>query len=90
VERQYLVIIEGGQNGENYSAYSPDVEGCVATGVTLGEVIDNMQSALVFHFEGILLRGQEIPEGSTGTTVYLTVPIPEQAPQPTEPKPEPA
>jgi predicted RNase H-like HicB family nuclease len=75
--RQYLVIIEGGQNGENYSAYSSDVEGCVATGDTLGEVIDNMQSALAFHLEGMLLNGEEIPEGSAGTTVYLTVTVPE-------------
>jgi predicted RNase H-like HicB family nuclease len=77
MERQYLVVIEGGQDGENYSAYSPDVEGCVATGDTLGEVIDNMQSALRFHLEGILLRGEEIPEGSSGTTIYLSVPVPE-------------
>ena len=76
-QRQYLVVIEGG-NGQNYSAYSPDVEGCVATGDTLGEAIDNMRSALVFHLEGIRLRGQEIPEGSEGTAVYMTVTVPER------------
>ncbi|MCC6455232.1 MAG: type II toxin-antitoxin system HicB family antitoxin [Caldilineaceae bacterium] len=79
--RQYLVVVEGG-NGQNYSAYSPDVEGCVATGDTLGEAIDNMRSALVFHLKGILLRGQEIPEGSDGTALYLTVPLPEIKPEP--------
>ena len=79
-QRQYLVIVEGG-NGENYSAYSPDVEGCVATGDTLGEAIDNMRSALAFHLEGILLRGQEIPQGSDGTAVYLSVPVPEIKPE---------
>jgi predicted RNase H-like HicB family nuclease len=80
-QRQYLVVIEGG-NRQNSSAYSPDVEGCVATGDTLGEAIDNMRSALVFHLEGILLRGQEIPEGSDGTAVYMTVPVPEVKPEP--------
>ena len=77
MQRQYLVIIEGGQDGENYSAYSPDVEGCVATGDTLGEVVDNMQSALQFHLEGIRLRGEEVPPGSDGTTLYMTVTVPE-------------
>jgi predicted RNase H-like HicB family nuclease len=80
-QRQYLVIIEGG-NGQNYSAYSPDVDGCIATGDTLGEAIDNMRSALVFHLEGVLLRGQEIPEGSDGTAVYMTIPVPEIKPEP--------
>jgi predicted RNase H-like HicB family nuclease len=77
MQRQFLVVIEGGHNGENYSAYSPDVEGCVATGDTLGETIDNMQSALKFHLESILLRGEELPEGSEGTTLYVTVTVPE-------------
>jgi predicted RNase H-like HicB family nuclease len=73
--KRYLVVVEW--SGRNYSAYSPDVEGCVATGDTLGEVIDNMQSALKFHLEGILLRGEEIPEGSQGTTLYMTIEVPE-------------
>ena len=80
MERQYLVIVEGGENGESFSAYSPDVEGCVATGATLGECIDMMRSALRFHFEGMALYGEEIPDGSSGTAVYLSIPIPEITP----------
>jgi predicted RNase H-like HicB family nuclease len=76
-QRQYLIIIEGGEEGSNYSAYSPDVEGCVATGDSLGECIDQMRSALAFHLEGMLLHGEEVPEGSAGHALYVTVPVPE-------------
>lgn len=72
--RRYLVVVEGGQ-GENYSAYSPDVPGCVATGDTLDEVIQNMYEALQFHLEGMALDGEELPEGSV-TAIYLAVPEP--------------
>ncbi len=45
----YLIIIEKTKN--NYSAYSPDVDGCVTTGKTIAETIKNMQEALDFHLE---------------------------------------
>jgi predicted RNase H-like HicB family nuclease len=56
---KYLVIIEKGEN--NYSAYSPDISGCVATGKSVEETLENMRQALVFHFEGMLENGEEIP-----------------------------
>ncbi len=56
---KYLIIIERGEN--NYSAYSPDVPGCAATGKTVDETISEMQSALEFHFEGMVEEGEEIP-----------------------------
>lgn len=56
---KYLVIIEKGEN--NYSAYSPDVSGCVATGKSVEETLENMRRALEFHFEGMLESGEEIP-----------------------------
>jgi len=74
-QRQYLIIIEQTEN--NYGAYSPDVPGCVATGDTLGECIDEMRAALEFHFEGMALHGEEIPEESYGTALYVTVAVPE-------------
>jgi predicted RNase H-like HicB family nuclease len=73
--RRYLVVVEGGQHGENYSAYSPDVDGCVATGDTLEEVIENMYGALQFHLEGMVCHGEELPDGSV-TAVYLAIPEP--------------
>ncbi len=60
---KFLVIIEKGAN--NYSAYSPDVSGCVATGKSIEETLVNMREALEFHFEGMLEDGEEIsmPKG---------------------------
>ena len=55
----FLIIIEKG--AENYSAYSPDVLGCAATGKSVEETLGNMKDALKFHFEGILEDGEEIP-----------------------------
>ncbi len=49
----------------NYSAYVPDVPGCVATGATLDEVQQAMQEALAFHLEGLREEGLPIPQPST-------------------------
>lgn len=57
---KYLVIIEPTETG--FSAYSPDVPGCTATGKTRDEVHNNFQEALEFHLEGLLLEGLEIPK----------------------------
>ena len=73
--RRYLVVVEGGQGGENFSAYSPDIQGCIATGDTVNEVIQNMYDALEFHLEGMMIDGEELPEGSV-TAIYLAVPEP--------------
>jgi predicted RNase H-like HicB family nuclease len=75
---KYLVVVEGGQSGENYSAYSPDVPGCGTVGDTVEEVLANMYEALQFHLEGMALHGEELPEGSV-TAVYLAIPEPTQA-----------
>lgn len=56
---KYLIIIERGEN--NYSAYSPDVSGCAATGKSVEETLENMREALEFHFEGMLENGKEVP-----------------------------
>jgi predicted RNase H-like HicB family nuclease len=60
---RYLVVIEKTQTG--YSAYSPDVLGCVSTGATLEEINQNMQEALEFHIDGLIEEGLEIPDPST-------------------------
>ncbi len=56
---KYLITIEKGEN--NYSAYSPDVLGCAATGKSVEETLENMRNALKFHFEGIVEDSEEIP-----------------------------
>lgn len=59
----YLIIIEKQKN--NYSAYSPDVPGCIATGKTEKEVKKNMQDALKFHIEGLKAEKLTIPKAKT-------------------------
>lgn len=57
--RRFLVIIE--RAGDNYSAYSPDLPGCVATGDTREETERNMHEALRIHVEGMVEDGEPIP-----------------------------
>lgn len=59
----YAVIYEDA--GPNWSAYAPDVPGCVATGRTREEVEVNFREALEFHFEGLRERGEPIPESTS-------------------------
>lgn len=67
---RYLTIIEKTETG--YSAYSPDLPGCVSTGVTFEEVEKNMREAIEFHLDGLKLEGYEIPQPSTSST-YIEV-----------------
>lgn len=60
---KFLIIIEPTETG--YSAYSPDLPGCVSTGATRAEVERNMQEAMAFHLEGMKLEGLPIPEPSS-------------------------
>lgn len=66
---RYLILIEGGPPS-NYSAWSPDLPGCVATGASLETVEREMRSAIVLHLEGIGEDGGEIPAPS-GPGVYV-------------------
>jgi predicted RNase H-like HicB family nuclease len=52
--KKYLIVIEEISTG--YSAYSPDVPGCVSTGRTREEVESNMREAIEFHVEGMRLE----------------------------------
>lgn len=61
--QKYLIIIEKTATG--YSAYSPDVQGCIATGYTSTETRQNMQEALQFHIEGLALEGLPTPEAQS-------------------------
>ncbi len=60
---KYLVIIEPGHN--NFSAYAPDLPGCVSTGDTLEEVKSNIQEAISFHLDGMKQDGEPVPEPSS-------------------------
>jgi predicted RNase H-like HicB family nuclease len=67
--KRYLILIEGGPPS-NYSAWSPGLPGCVATGDTLEEVEREMRAAIAFHLEGLAEDGDPIPEPS-GPGVYI-------------------
>jgi len=57
--RRFLVVIEKARR--NYSAYSPDLPGCVATGRTREEVKANMHQAIQLHIEALRQDGLPIP-----------------------------
>jgi predicted RNase H-like HicB family nuclease len=57
---RFLVIIEKTDN--NYSVYSPDLPGCIATGVTREEAEKNMHEAIEVHVKGLLEDNLPIPE----------------------------
>lgn len=58
--KKYLIVIEPTQTG--FSAYSPDLPGCVSTGRTREEVEQNMREAIAFHLDGLREGGQAVPE----------------------------
>ncbi len=62
---KYLVIFEKAK--ENYSAYSPDIPGCAATGTTLAETEKNIKEAISFHIEGLREDGLPVPEPNSFT-----------------------
>jgi predicted RNase H-like HicB family nuclease len=63
--RKYLVIFE--KANHNYSAYSPDIPGCIATGATRKEVEKNIKEAINFHIKGLQEDGLPVPEPSSFT-----------------------
>ena len=60
---RFLVVIEKANN--NYSAYSPDLPGCVATGSTREEAEKNMYEAIEMHIQGLLEDNLSIPESKS-------------------------
>ncbi len=68
---RYLIVIEESETG--YSAFSPDLEGCVATGATKEEVEKRMREAVEFHLDGLKAEGIPIPL-SHSFSAYFEVP----------------
>ena len=60
---RYAVVIEKAEN--NYSAYVPDLPGCVATGATAAEVESEIRDAIKFHLEGMREDGTALPVPSS-------------------------
>lgn len=60
---RYAVVIEQAEG--NYSAYVPDLPGCVTTGATINEIERNIREAIAFHLDGLREEGLPIPAPST-------------------------
>ena len=69
-EMKYLIVIEKTKTG--FSAYSPDLPGCIATGSTREEVENNMKEAIEFHLEGLNMEGMSIPD-PTSSSAFVEV-----------------
>jgi len=67
---RYLVVVEKGP--DNYSAYLPDVPGCVATGKSVEETLQLLSEALELHLAGLKEDGLPIPLPTT-TAEYIEV-----------------
>ena len=67
---RFLIVVENA--GQNYSAYAPDLPGCVATGATREETENRMYEAIQLHIEGLKEDGLPIPS-STSVAEYVVV-----------------
>lgn len=67
---RFLIVVE--EAGANYSAYAPDLPGCVATGGTREEAEKHMREAIQLHIEGLQEDGLPIPT-STSIAEYVVV-----------------
>ena len=69
--KKYLIVIERTDTG--FSAYSPDLSGCVSTGATREEVERNMSEAIAVHLDGLREEGQAVPEPQS-YSAYVELP----------------
>lgn len=58
--RQYTVIYERGK--QNWSAFVPDLPGCIATAASRADLERLIREAIEFHIEGLRLHGEPVPE----------------------------
>ncbi|HLH13444.1 MAG TPA: type II toxin-antitoxin system HicB family antitoxin [Solirubrobacteraceae bacterium] len=66
---RYLILVEGTPTS-NYSAWSPDVPGCVATGATIDACVEEMRAALAGHLAVMREHDEDVPKPS-GPGVYV-------------------
>jgi predicted RNase H-like HicB family nuclease len=62
---EYAVVIENA--GDNYSAYVPDLPGCVSVGATIDEVTENIRAAIELHIASLREHGEEVPAATSQT-----------------------
>ncbi|PSO65938.1 MAG: hypothetical protein BRC47_07320 [Cyanobacteria bacterium QS_7_48_42] len=59
----YAIVIEKAEG--DYSAYAPNLPGCVTTGATIKEVEQNMKEVIALHLEGLQEEGLPVPDSTT-------------------------
>ena len=69
----YLIVIEWAET--NFSAYCPDLPGCVSTGATRDECEGNMREAIVFHLDGLREDGEPVPAAAVHPTSAAVVEV---------------
>jgi predicted RNase H-like HicB family nuclease len=69
---RYAIVIEKAE--DNYSAYVPDLPGCIATGATVEEAEAEIREAIIFHVEGLREDGLAVPPGES-TVDYVDVAV---------------
>lgn len=67
--KRYLIIIEKSNTG--YSAYAPDLPGCIATGKTREEVEENLYNGILFHIESLIAEGLSLPEAKSESAIMV-------------------
>jgi predicted RNase H-like HicB family nuclease len=67
MSQSYAVVIEQAEG--NFSAHVPDLPGCVATGASRGEVLEEIREAIAFHLEGLAAESQPAPRANTSVTM---------------------
>jgi len=70
VTKRYLIVMEATNTG--YSAYSPDLPGCIATGSTESDVEQRMRQAIELHVAGLREQGEPVPEPQSSSS-YVEV-----------------
>jgi predicted RNase H-like HicB family nuclease len=67
---RYAVVI--GKANSNYSAYVPDLPGCIATGDTIAAVENEIREAIRFHIDGLRADGMVVPQ-PTSIAEYVEI-----------------
>ncbi|MGH7685487.1 MAG: type II toxin-antitoxin system HicB family antitoxin [Candidatus Dormibacteria bacterium] len=64
---RYVVVLEG-DAATNYSAYVPDLPGCIATGATIEETVRLIREAIALHIDAMRRDGEPVPRPATRLT----------------------
>ena len=70
----YVAVIEKAADG-SYSAYVPDLPGCVSSGDTLNEVRELIEQAVKLHVESLQLHGEPVPPPAATTHTVPAAPV---------------